>query len=321
MDGAGGSVESTGEETKGPYGWGKQRGRGGGADTHLVELLEVAGQDPAVVLALQRRHAHAQDALVLGWQGLRGRGGREGHRREKRMGARLVLWGAGTAGGRRRSGRVCERDGCATAASLDALTLGGQGPAAGAQQAARVAVLPPAGVARHQAAPCSVPRPAGPPHLFDVLDDAAQQVGAQRGVQPRHVLWVAHVVVVLKLLAAAIDGWVGCVRRGGRGGRAAESSRGMHERAGRRAAPGRARTRGAAGAAGQPHQSGNFSGCRKCSSAHSSCRREAAYGVLAWRGRAARAKQRLEQPQPQLQHEHEQEQGQEQPQAPAAHSP
>ena len=34
----------------------------------LVELLEVAREDPLVVLLLQRRHGHAQDALVLGRQ-------------------------------------------------------------------------------------------------------------------------------------------------------------------------------------------------------------------------------------------------------------
>lgn len=36
----------------------------------LVELPEVAGQDPAVELLLQRRHAHAKDALPLGRQAL-----------------------------------------------------------------------------------------------------------------------------------------------------------------------------------------------------------------------------------------------------------
>ena len=37
---------------------------------HLVELLEVAGEDELVVLLLQGRHGHAQDALVLGRQAL-----------------------------------------------------------------------------------------------------------------------------------------------------------------------------------------------------------------------------------------------------------
>eukprot|EP00955_Chlamydomonas_euryale_P108564 365860-Chlamydomonas_euryale.AAC.3 len=35
----------------------------------LVQLLEVSGQDPLVVLPLQRRHLHAQDALILGRKG------------------------------------------------------------------------------------------------------------------------------------------------------------------------------------------------------------------------------------------------------------
>ena len=37
---------------------------------HLVELLEVAGEDELVVLLLQGRHGDAQDALVLGRQAL-----------------------------------------------------------------------------------------------------------------------------------------------------------------------------------------------------------------------------------------------------------
>lgn len=36
----------------------------------LVELFEVAGEDPLVVLLLQGGHGHAQDALVLGRQAL-----------------------------------------------------------------------------------------------------------------------------------------------------------------------------------------------------------------------------------------------------------
>ena len=37
---------------------------------HLVELFEVSGEDPFVVLALQGGHFHPQDAFVLGRQGL-----------------------------------------------------------------------------------------------------------------------------------------------------------------------------------------------------------------------------------------------------------
>ena len=36
----------------------------------LIELLEVSGQDPFVVLLLQGGHGHPQDALVLGRQAL-----------------------------------------------------------------------------------------------------------------------------------------------------------------------------------------------------------------------------------------------------------
>lgn len=37
---------------------------------HLVELLEVSGEDPFVILALQRGHFHPQNALILRRQGL-----------------------------------------------------------------------------------------------------------------------------------------------------------------------------------------------------------------------------------------------------------
>ncbi len=37
---------------------------------HLVELLEVSGEDPFVVLALQRGHFHPQDTFILRRQGL-----------------------------------------------------------------------------------------------------------------------------------------------------------------------------------------------------------------------------------------------------------
>lgn len=37
---------------------------------HLVELLEIPGQDPFVVLLLQGGHGHPQDAFILGRQAL-----------------------------------------------------------------------------------------------------------------------------------------------------------------------------------------------------------------------------------------------------------
>lgn len=37
---------------------------------HLIELLEVAREDPLVVLLLQRAHLDAQDPLILGRQAL-----------------------------------------------------------------------------------------------------------------------------------------------------------------------------------------------------------------------------------------------------------
>ncbi len=39
-------------------------------ERYLVELLEVAGENEFVVLLLQGRHGHAQDALILGRQAL-----------------------------------------------------------------------------------------------------------------------------------------------------------------------------------------------------------------------------------------------------------
>ena len=44
--------------------------RGFNVCLHLVELLEVSGEDPFVVLALQGGHFHPQDAFILGRQRL-----------------------------------------------------------------------------------------------------------------------------------------------------------------------------------------------------------------------------------------------------------